>query len=366
MTSSLHLVNPDQIQAELNRIWESLETTKTTRACLFNLIFYTENDHRKPYIQRIAQSVIQRFPARVIFISAMKGVEKDYLKTEVSILTSSTGENDVACDFIHIEAAGSAEERIPFVLLPHLLSDLPVYLVWAEDPCLKDPLLQHLSKWVNRLIFDSETADSLPSFASTLFQYSEQSRMEVADLNWARIETWRDMLSSAFYSEDRLSKIEKAKEINITYNGQATTFFCHTRIQSLYIQGWLSCQLGWKLIDAQVNGEEMLLKYQSSNSPITIRLIPSVHVNLPPGLILSLEVLSEEEDLFRFQRSLEHIHQVGMYYSSKNHCEVPCNYIFAKAESGHSLVKEICHKGTSTHFLKVLTLLKNMEVKGLC
>jgi hypothetical protein len=120
------------------------------------------------------------------------------------------------------------------------------------------------------------------------------------------------------------------------------------------------------LIDTQVKGEEIVFHYQAEHSPVAIRLVPEAHSKLPPGLILSLEISTGDGDHFLFQRSLELIHQVSLYYSSQDHCEIPCTYVFAKAESGHSLVKEICHKGTSSHFIKVLTLLKELEAKGIC
>ena len=128
------------------------------------------------------------------------------------MLPSSKGEFDVACDYIHIETSGSSHERIPFVVLPHILSDLPVYLVWAGDPSKDDPLCYQLEQFANRLIFDSESTDNLPRFAKSVLDQYEKSHCDVADLNWARIESWREMLSMAFYSDDKLKQIENAKK----------------------------------------------------------------------------------------------------------------------------------------------------------
>ena len=89
MTTSLHQVTPADIQSELNRIWESLETKNVARACLFNLIFYTQKNQRAAYIQKIAQKVVEKFPSRVIFVSVDKESKENFLKTDVSILSSS-------------------------------------------------------------------------------------------------------------------------------------------------------------------------------------------------------------------------------------------------------------------------------------
>jgi glucose-6-phosphate dehydrogenase assembly protein OpcA len=363
MTASSRAVSPSDIQRELNRIWESLETTNVARACLFNLIFYTEeNVTRTPYIQRIAQKVVEKFPSRVIFVTVDKKSEENFLKTEVSILSSSKGEFDVACDYISIQAGGTSQNQVPFVVLPHILPDLPVYLVWGEDPGKGDPLRDQLEQLASRLIFDSESTDDLPRFASSLLELKERSLFAVADLNWARIESWREMLSLAFYSKDNLEKIQRSQTIHMTYNAQESPFFCHTDIQAIYLQAWLACQLGWKFQKLSREKEGLRFLYEGLHGSIEVLFSSTEQAQLPPGLILSVDIATREEEHFCFKRNLNMLHQITLQSSTREQCTLPSHYIFTKAESGHSLVKEICHRGTSEHFCKVLTLVKQMDV----
>jgi glucose-6-phosphate dehydrogenase assembly protein OpcA len=366
MTTTIHPVSPGDIQNELNRIWESLETRNVTRACLFNLIFYTQKDHRTAYIHRLAQKVVEKFPSRVIFVSIDKKSTEDFLRTEVSILSSSKGEFDVACDYIQIETGGAYHERIPFMVLPHILPDLPVYLLWAEDPSRGDPLSDQLGQLAGRLIFDSESTDNLPRFANSLLDYHSKLHCDVADLNWARIESWRDMLSIAFYSEEKLKQIQRAKRIVISYNAQETAFFCHTKIQAIYLQAWLSCQLQWAFQTLNMDKKALCFIYKGESGPIEMTLLSEEHTTLPPGLILSVEVFTADDEQFKFSLDLEQMHQIIYRHLTLDHCDLPSCYIFAKAESGHSLVKEVCHRGSSEHYLKVLNLVKKMDTLGLC
>src|ERR1700722_1253539 len=167
---TMHPVSPEDIQKELNRIWESLETKNVTRASLFNLIFYMQKDHRTGYIHRLAREIGEEFPSRMIFVSIDKKAAQDFLKTEVSILSSNKGEFDVACDYIQIETAGTHNERIPFMILPHLLHDLPVYLLYAEDPSIEDQLCDKIGALAGRMIFDSESTDHLPRFSMSILE----------------------------------------------------------------------------------------------------------------------------------------------------------------------------------------------------
>ncbi len=366
MTITSYPVSPADIQKELSRIWESLETTNIARASLFNLIFYTQKDHRTGYILRLAQKIVEKFPSRVIFVSIDKKSTQDFLKTEVSILSSSKGEFDVACDYIKIETGGTYDERIPFLILPHILPDLPVYLLWAEDPSVADPLNEQLGQLAGRMIFDSESTSNLPRFAKQLLDYHAKLQCDIADLNWARIESWRDMLSMAFYAEEKLQKIQHAKQILITFNAQESAFFCHTHIQAIYLQTWLSCQLRWEFKTLNVDKKTLKFVYQGGFGPIEIILSSAQYANLPPGLILSVDVQTEDKEQFKFSRDLEQIHQIRFEHSTSSQCNLPSYFIFTKAETGHSLVKEVCHRGTSEHFLNVLNLVKKMENYGLC
>lgn len=366
MTAEIRAVSPANIQSELNRIWESLETTNVARACLFNLVFFTRKDHRTSYIQRIAQSVVEKFPSRVIFIIADKEEKEAVLKTEVSILTASKGEYDVACDYIQVESGGEGFDRVPFIVLPHILPDLPVYLVWSEDPSKEDPLCSQLKELAQRIIFDSEATDDLVRYAKSVLKHYEESRADVADLNWARMENWRDVFSRTFYTDERLQQIKGATQIRIEYNGAATPFFCHTKIQSIYLQTWLASQLQWKFLSVRNEKEALTFNYTGEHGPIEIQLAAVNVPELPPGLILSVEIATDSQNHFSLQRSRTLLHQITLVSSNASQCELPCNYLFPKTESGHSLVKEICHKGSSKHYLGVLKLLTQMQGGGLC
>ena len=73
--------------------------------------------------------MIEKFPSRVIFLTADRQSKADELSADVSVI-----ESDVVCDWIEIRATEKTIEKIPFVVLPHLLTDLPIYVVWGEDP----------------------------------------------------------------------------------------------------------------------------------------------------------------------------------------------------------------------------------------
>jgi glucose-6-phosphate dehydrogenase assembly protein OpcA len=322
-----YLVN---LTDQLKKNWDLLEGTGTMRASLFNLIVVVPDSTRRPYVKTITDNVIKRFPCRVIFITIID--EIDSIKMHASATSEIEG---VACDLIEIAAPSLLLHKIPFLILPHFLPDMPIYLLWAEAPSAHPELFNHLCKWASRLIYDSEVSDNLPLFCTSLL--AKTGTREVADLNWARTESWRELIAATFYSPARLSSLRTAQKVEIQYNNFETPFFCHTKIQALYLQAWLTSCLSW--------------------SP-TITFVPHVSKELAPGAVISIDIICQDQFHYTFSRDPHHPHQVRTLICDEDKCDIPSRYIFSKAQSGLSLVNLIYHPDPSTHFLKVLQYLE--------
>ncbi|PWU14464.1 MAG: hypothetical protein C5B45_04390 [Chlamydiae bacterium] len=365
MPSTPYPISPAQIEQELKRIWESLETKNIIRACLFNLIFFTYNNPRKAYFQKVVHSVVEKFPSRVLFITIDQTSQKEELLTQVSMLFSGKAEYDVACDYIEVQASSSSQARIPFLILPHILPDLPVYLVWGEDLGQNELLLQSLEPLASRIIFDSEATCNLSLFAKYCLK-QQSVYADIADLNWARIESWRDILSTVFSSEEKLEKIQQTQTLHISYNAQQSTFFYHAKIQSLYLQAWLACQLKWEFKSLEEQKEQIICTYQGKTGLIQIFITPVVHMHLPTGLIVSIDILLKDTSSFLFSRDPEQQNHITVQETTLKQCALPARYIFPKGGAGCSLVQEICRRGNSAHYLQVLNLLQNIHLKNPC
>ncbi len=320
------------LSSELKKIWEKLEGTGTMRASLFNLIVVAPDNERREYVKKITSNVIKRFPCRVIFITIVDLVKE--IKVHASATSGIGGDEEIACDMIEIVTPPPLLSKIPFLILPHFLPDLPIYLLWADKLNLYPELFHELKKWSTRLIYDSEVSDNLSEFCKTLLQQSQDR--EVADLNWARTENWRELLAATFYSPARLESLRKAEKIEIEYNNYETPFFCHTQIQAEYLKAWLTTCMQW-----------------SGKTPV-ITLTPHQNQELAPGTVLSMDILCKDQTHFSFTRDPKHPHQVRSIICDEEKCDIPSRFIFSKAQSGLSLVNLIYHPDPSTHFPAVL------------
>ncbi len=230
-----HIVDPSCIESELKRIWEALAQEKKMRASLFNLIVFNCISERTDYFRNIVEIVVKKFPCRTLFISEDRETPFPSLKTAISVTMPPLEENaKFACDQIDIGVSSSELHRVPYLLLPHLIPDLPTYLLWAEDPAVAHPLFKPLSTLATRVIYDSESSQSLLLFAESLLKQKKHSQA-LGDMNWARMEGWRDLMASSFDDLDHQKILNKISLVKIVYNARKTEFFCHLKVQAMYL-----------------------------------------------------------------------------------------------------------------------------------
>lgn len=364
--TAAHIVPPSQIQEGLDALWNANDNKNKVRASLFNIIFFTKKSPRDDYVHKIALKLIEKFPARIFFISSDAKNGENSLKTAVSVMTTQQGEFGITCDLIEIQAQGEGEKQVPFILLPHIIPDLPVFLVWAEDPGCENSLCNDLKEFATRLIFDSECTEDLCRFSQAVSKIQKSTHAEIADLNWARLESWRDLLSATFSSPEKIEELQRTSSITITYNSQETPFFCHTKIQSIYLQAWLATRLKWAPDKKRSALDLARFFYEFQGNNIEVQLLEVKNSKLPPGMILSLELKTSNEEHYLFSRNLDLPHQITLIYSTKSECKLPSQFLISKGESGQSLVKEICHKGTSEHYQEVLDMISKWGRSAPC
>lgn len=339
-----HIVDPGDIESQLIRIWEVFAKGKM-RACLFNLIVFNRISARTNYFRDIVQKVSEKYPCRVLFISSDPEAHVPYLKTAVSVV----GSGSIACDYIDIGVAGEDLQKIPPLCRPHMIPDLPITLLWTEDPSKHHPLFKPLAKIATRVIFDSESADNLFAFSETVLQLREEMGIDTADLNWARTEGWRDLIASLFHSDKSISM----KEINITYNARETEFFCHLQVQSLYLLSWISSRLNWKF---KKSAKSLQFTFEKQKGHIQ----STTWEQLGAGTIISVDIRTKAQH-YQCARIPTQYHRVTIQISNREKCELPYQFVLGKTATGQSLVKEIIAKGTSAHYLAMLNNLNTFD-----
>jgi len=126
------------------------------------------------------------------------------------------------------------------VVFSHLDSDLPLILWWQAD--FRSPIDCKLWRWVDRLLFDSQTWSHLREQFELVEKIASitEARTILCDLNWTRSFPLRQAIAGIFDASCALPELQFLKTLQIDHApGYRTT--------ALLLVGWLADRLGWRL-----------------------------------------------------------------------------------------------------------------------
>jgi glucose-6-phosphate dehydrogenase assembly protein OpcA len=340
------------IQSELSQILKP--RTNCEGACLFNLIVYTQEPRRTAYFTEMAKMIRTQFPCRIIFIIANPSTKESYFRVNSACEKKSDG-NGFLCDQIFIEAAGQDIQRVYFLLFPLFVPDLPIYLLWGQDPTTEYTILPHLEHFATRLIFDAETTDDLQQFSRDMLNRLNSSSIQIVDMNWARIGGWREVLAQIFDSPERFDQLTHANSIQLFYNDAPSELFTHPNTQALYLQAWLASRLKWKFLKVEKENGSQIIYYQNSDQSHLIRLTPMTDSKFEAEEILALEVQGDDGYECHIKRTSPE--QVKVQASNQCQCELPFLLLMPTLRSGRSFMQEIFYQKMSDQYESILHLI---------
>lgn len=318
-----------------------------TKGCLFNIVIYTHSNARTAYFHELINALINKFPCRVIFIEVDESYKQDELKIS------------------HLEGVGKAEQitiktsrktlpQVSYSLLPLLVPDLPVYLIWGENPTTDNLILPDLIKLATRVIYDSKCSDNLKEFSLQVLKNLDAVHIDFIDIDWALIRGWREVISIAFDSHDKLDLARNCDTVIINYN------IAHLR-RAIYLQAWIAAQLNWEFV-SQINSSS--IKYHNGTHEITVILEPKQTDVQPPGDILSILFKSANGNEINFSK-LKDQSVVIVHITRGDVCELPFSLRLPNFRRGLGFIKEIFYFRSGLHYRNMLEMLSKSNWKGL-
>lgn len=324
------------------------------RGYLFNLIVYTHEKRRFDYFDHVVKAFVQKYPCRVISIRSEAAGERDYIETSMES-ASDLGSN---YDLFSIRVSKSLSERIPFLVLPQLIPDLPIYLVWGQNPTSDNKILPVLQKLATRFIFDSECARDLGEFSRGMLDRIAHLQMDFMDVSWAQIGGWREALAQTFQSEKKLHFLEQVDRLVIQYNAITSGLLRHTAVQAIYLQAWLTCQMGWDF-ESLAYGQSTILSYRCRKRPIEVVLEPQNREALEAGKVFELS-FSDKKNNTLILTLAEKQSKINVYFSNAERCELPFSLPITDLSKGLNAMKEIFYNKTGHHYMNMLHMLKQV------
>lgn len=328
------------------------------KACLFNLIVYGQEERRAAYLQELERTILEKFPCRIIFIEHSF---EDPSRLELVLNTDirSKASRKFTYDEILIKAGTQTLSRVPFLVIPNLVPDLPIYLLWGQDPTADKEILPKLEDYATKLIFDSECSSCLQSFAKEMLNFFKIRKTNVMDLNWASISGWRDALANVFNTQDDIECLKTVPTIRITYNKPETKFVRSHETKAIYLQAWLATRLNWTFKSNEMDGQNRVIRYKNSQGETVITLIPTEDEALAAGAIIDFEALHGGNEFQINRRQMQP--KVTVHTTHNDRCELPYTLSLPDIKQRTTFMREIFFQTINDHYRSMLEMIAQTE-----
>jgi hypothetical protein len=187
----------------------------------------------------------ERHPSRTILLLPRPDDPEDRLDGDVDLRCFVRGgqQKEVCSEVIALRLCGRQATAPASVVVPLLVSDLPVFLRWRGPLPFGAPELEQLVSVADRLVVDSrewpEPGRAFPSLAE-LFD-----RIAASDIGWARTYPWRSGLAALWPDVSAAARLRVAGP----------------EAEALLLQGWLGGRLGRSVaLDLEPAGEIELVQ----------------------------------------------------------------------------------------------------------
>jgi glucose-6-phosphate dehydrogenase assembly protein OpcA len=179
-----------------------------------------------------------RHPSRGILLFP-EDSDGDGIDAKVSVLAFplSHQRRHIAAEVIQLHLRGSATQAPASIVMPLLVTGLPVFLRWRGRPPFGEQTVEQLVEVCDRLIVDSGEWPDAPD------AYSERpfDRTACSDIAWRRTEPWRRSLASLW------PEIKDTSELKVT----------GPMAEASLLAGWLSSRLEHEVKLAHEQADEV-------------------------------------------------------------------------------------------------------------
>jgi glucose-6-phosphate dehydrogenase assembly protein OpcA len=174
------------------------------------------------------EGLAERHPSRGILLLPVPDSPRDELDAEVvarCFRNEGLG-RDVCAEVIVLRLNGARASAPASIVLPLLVSDLPVFLRWRGEPGFGEEPFEELLDVVDRLILDSREWAEPEREMAQLAAYT--ARVAISDIAWTCTEPWRQALAALWPA------IAEASELHVV----------GPEAEALLLLHWLASRLG--------------------------------------------------------------------------------------------------------------------------
>jgi glucose-6-phosphate dehydrogenase assembly protein OpcA len=239
-------VNPEEVLHDLQELWAQLAREQTgsggvLRACAMTLVVAAEDAADAERSRQTVGVLMHDHPSRAIVIRAGGGDALDARIFAECWKPFGSGQQ-ICAEGIEITPGEEGLAEVARFLVPLRVPDLPVVLWCRGAGALQRGRFDPLFPLADKMIFDSSGAPDADAAIEFLRGLRTADR-HVADLHWARLTGWREVLAHLF--DDQAMSPREVVSARVAFGDGAVTT-C-TR----YFEKWIRMALPWAKVTVE-------------------------------------------------------------------------------------------------------------------
>ena len=295
-------LEPRGIEAEFTRIWRETAgddyDRSSVRLRMFNFVALADDPSVESKFDDVMQMLVQRHPCRGIL--AITGTQFRQLEASISARCwrMAGGGRHVCSEEVFI--TGPVEEdAVASAVLGLLVPELPVTVWLAGSADLARQFDAGIIESADRVFFDTGTPDAQ---AQSLRAAAGAARdgLELCDLAWCRLATWRTLCAQFFDGDDGLRQLPQITSIDIAGGGDDPS------AEALLLAGWLISRLGFTLADVTASAGRVVATCYARSRGVTVTARGDSSA-VSPVAAISIKTI-EAEFAARLHPESRHIH----------------------------------------------------------
>ena len=180
--------------------------------------------------KRVLAGLSERHPARTIFLVPLPG-RRSQVEADATVYAFELGGGrDVISEVIEIRMCSDAARHPASLVMPLVITDLPVFCRWRGRPEWDGEAFGELLDVADRLVVDSSEWSGLPAAYTSLAGVFD--RVVTSDIAWRRTLPWRVALAG------RWPGIRTARRVTVE----------GPRADALLLAGWLRSRLRHEIV----------------------------------------------------------------------------------------------------------------------
>ena len=231
------------------------------RACSLTLLVLVNEEDDVAALSETLAELMQSHPSRAILIRVAAGGDERLEADVKAHCWMPMGRRQQICsEQIEIQVSERTASDLPSVLLPLIVSDLPVVVWCRSERVARLPVFRELSAFAGRLIVDVREFRGSRDALSWLSDLS-RSASGVTDLSWARLTRWRETVAQVFENEACRQRLPELAAVELAYGGSGDAGI---PASAYLMAGWLVNCLGWSLDGgswSEKGGETLVLRH---------------------------------------------------------------------------------------------------------